>query len=96
LLYFGTPRQPAKMIAPSSVNFVTNRRGSVLVYAKAGDFGFFLWHDGRLDVAGGGGGLTDHDEVVMLDRVTATTGRRGSRAAAIRSWRRVTGSSVFS
>ncbi|MFI5396052.1 MAG: YncE family protein [Candidatus Binatia bacterium] len=57
----------------SNVTFISNRRGSVLAYAEAGDFGLFLWHDGQLDVVrydlGGGWGLTDHDEVVLIDRV---------------------------
>jgi YVTN family beta-propeller protein len=57
----------------SGVNFISNRHGSVLAYAEAGDFGLFLWHDGQLDVVryglGGGWGLTDHDEVALIDRL---------------------------
>lgn len=51
-----------------SSGFISNRRGSLLVGADAGE-GIYLWHDGRLDMvrygSGVAWGLTDQDEVVL-------------------------------
>jgi YVTN family beta-propeller protein len=72
----GDPVSNGTFIADSgsSVNFVPNRRGSLLIDAYTSDgFGVFLRHDGRLDPVRQGvpaqWGLTDDDDVVMIDRL---------------------------
>jgi len=58
----------------SGAEFVANERGAVLARSRAGnDFGLFIRRDGRLDVVtfnpGVQWGLTDNDDVVLLQRL---------------------------
>ena len=75
----GDPVSNGTLIAGygSSVNFVPNHRGSLLVdsHTNSSDDGLFLRHDGRLDLVQPWAtqwGLGDDDSVVMIDRLIPT------------------------
>ena len=72
----GDPVSNGTFIADSgsSVNFVPNHRGSLLIDGYTSDgYGLFLQHDGRLDLVHRGvpaqWALGDDDSVVMIDRL---------------------------